>query len=69
MEGDADSILRTSSSDSDTGAGSWFTVSSEDPSRPVWVEIAFPPCMRVVELSKYTFSHGMNMIVRNHVLL
>eukprot|EP00198_Chlamydomonas_reinhardtii_P000506 XP_001689841.1 predicted protein [Chlamydomonas reinhardtii] len=62
VEGDADSILRTSSSDSDTGAGSWFTVSSEDPSRPVWVEIAFPPCMRVVELSKYTFSHGMNMI-------
>ncbi|KAG2425797.1 hypothetical protein HXX76_013422 [Chlamydomonas incerta] len=62
VEGDADSILRTASSESDTGAGSWFTVSSEDASRPVWVEVAFPPCMRVVELSKYTFSHGMNMI-------
>ncbi|KAG2447529.1 hypothetical protein HYH02_007453 [Chlamydomonas schloesseri] len=67
VEGDADSILRVtpgggSSSDTDTGPGSWFTVSSEDASRPVWVEVGFPACMRVVELSKYTFSHGMNMI-------
>lgn len=55
-EGDPDSILRTLEDPS-----SWFNVSSDDSSRPVWLEVLFPPHMRVVELTKYTFSHGMNM--------
>ncbi|GFR50587.1 hypothetical protein Agub_g12861 [Astrephomene gubernaculifera] len=58
VEGDPDSVLRTGSDDT----ASWFTVSGDDPSHPVWVEVVFPPHMRVVEFSKYTFSHGMNMI-------
>ncbi|GLI64801.1 hypothetical protein VaNZ11_008207 [Volvox africanus] len=55
-EGDPDSILSTL--DDPT---SWFNVTGDDPSRPVWLEVVFPPHMRVVELTKYTFSHGMNM--------
>ncbi|GIL76460.1 hypothetical protein Vretimale_5993 [Volvox reticuliferus] len=55
-EGDPDSILNTL--DDPT---SWFNVTGDDPSRPVWLEVVFPPHMRVVELTKYTFSHGMNM--------
>ncbi|EFJ47596.1 hypothetical protein VOLCADRAFT_120965 [Volvox carteri f. nagariensis] len=55
-EGDPDSILRTLDD-----PASWFNVTGDDPLRPVWVEVVFPPHMRVVELTKYTFSHGMNM--------
>ena len=53
-EGDPASILRVA--DDNT----WFAV-SDNSRQPVWIEVQFPESMRVVELSKYTFSHGLNM--------
>jgi hypothetical protein len=57
-EGDPESILRTADD------STWFAVCG-DGRQPVWIEVLFPEYMRVVELSKYTFSHGMNLA--NHM--
>lgn len=59
VEGDAESILRTHDD------SAWFMVSGETGGQAVWIEVEFPPNMRVVELNKYTFSHGMNFA--NHM--
>jgi len=61
VEGDAESILRVQDD------SAWFMVSGDATSsqQPVWVELEFPETMRVVELTKFTFSHGMNFA--NHM--
>ncbi|GFH09481.1 predicted protein [Haematococcus lacustris] len=61
VEGDAESILRVHDQDS-----AWFVVSGDSGQQPVWIEVELPPNMRVVELQRYTFSHGMNFA--NHML-
>jgi len=55
VEGDAESILRVHDQEA-----AWFMVSSDNGAAPVWIEVELPPNMRVAELSKFTFSHGMN---------
>lgn len=43
VEGDAEAILRTHDQDN-----TWFMVSGEIGTQPVWIEVELPPNMRVV---------------------